>query len=213
MSDTIIVKNNTGSSVFIEDMGTAVVGSGQKIFTDFFDFNEICVSEDLKIYINNSTFTINDGTDDLNISDAIDYLECKSDELSYDDIGGLFSVQTLQSDAVSSTTSTTFQDKLEITIASADNPSGEYLIICNADFQSSNNNKQVACRLYDKTNSVAHSESVQQTNNNTNWFSFSNHESITYDGLADQSFAIQYRNVQGTTCNVRNCNMSLWRIG
>jgi len=78
MPDTIIVKNNTGTSVFIEDMGAAVPGSGERIFSDIFDFTEICVSEDLKIFINNSTFTINNGTSDLNIADAIEYLDCKN---------------------------------------------------------------------------------------------------------------------------------------
>ena len=53
MTDIVIVKNNTGASVFIEDMGTAVPGSGQRTFSDIFDFTEICVSEDLKIFVNN----------------------------------------------------------------------------------------------------------------------------------------------------------------
>ena len=84
MSDTIIVKNNTGTAVFIEDMGIEVPGAGQRTFSDIFDFIEICRSEDLKIYVNNSTFTINDGTDDLSISDAIDYIDCKSDAVGGD---------------------------------------------------------------------------------------------------------------------------------
>ncbi len=212
MSDTIIVKNNTAASVFIEDMGTAVPGSGQRTFSDIFDFNEICVSEDLLSNVVNSTFTINDGTDDLSISDAIEYLKCKNAEITYDEIGGLFNVQTLQSNAISSTTSLTYIDKLTLLITTT-NDAGEYLILTNADFQSLNHNKQVAVRLYNVTNDITYSESVQQTNNNTNWFSFSTHQSINFDGLEDVTISIQYKQFSGTTCNIRNCNISLWRIG
>jgi hypothetical protein len=79
MSEIIIIKNNTGASVFIEDMGIAVSGSGQRTVSDIFDFNEICVSEDLKIFVNDSTFIINNGTSDLSISDANEYLDCRKD--------------------------------------------------------------------------------------------------------------------------------------
>jgi len=211
MSNIVIVKNNTGASVFIEDMGTAVPGSGQKIFSDTFDFPEICVSKDLKALIGDSTFTINNGTDDLIISDGIDYIKCKNDVITFDEIGGLFSVQSLKSTEVSSTTSSTYINKLTLTITTT-NEAGEYLILSNADFQALNNNKQVAVRLYDISNDVTYSESVQQTNNSTNWFSFANHQSITYDGIGDLVIAIQYRNLSNTTCNIRNCNLSLWRI-
>jgi len=213
MAITVIVKNNTGASVFIEDMGIAVPGSSQIIFSEIFDFSDICESSDLKDYVGISTFIINDGTSDLSVSDAISYLKCKNTEIAFDDIGGLFGVQTLQSSPISSTTSTTYIDKLEIIIAAADNEAGQYLLLCNADFQSLNNNKQVSCRLYDKTNAVIFSESVQQTNNNTNWFSFANHESINFDGLTDLNIAIQYKTNGNTTCNIRNANLSLWRVG
>lgn len=212
---TIIVKNNTGTSVFIEDMGIAVPGSGQRIFSDIFDFTEICVSEELKSLVSNSTFTINNGTTDLTISDALDYLTCKNINtggVTWSDLEGLMFIQSIDSDPISSTTSTTYQDKLTITIQTS-NPAGRYLILCNADFQATNNNKQVGVRLYDKTALKAYSESAQQTNNNTNWFSFANHESIIFNGLAPVTIAVQYRQIDGTTCNIRNCNMSLWRIG
>ena len=79
MSIIVIVKNNTGSSVFIEDLGTAIPGSGQKTLSDFYEFPEICASEDLLGFVEDSTFTINDGTNDLNIADAQDHLNCKND--------------------------------------------------------------------------------------------------------------------------------------
>lgn len=77
-TNIVIVKNNTGTSTFIEDMGVAVPGSGERNFSDIFDFTEICISENLKYFVNNTTFTINNGTSDLNISDAIEYLDCKN---------------------------------------------------------------------------------------------------------------------------------------
>ncbi len=78
MATTVIVKNNTGASVFIEDMGIAVPGSSQIIFSDIFDFTDICESADLKTYVGDSTFIINDGVSDLNVSDGLDYISCKS---------------------------------------------------------------------------------------------------------------------------------------
>jgi len=78
MAIIVIVKNNTGSSVFIEDMGIAVPGSGQRDFSEIFDFTEICASEDLLGFVTDSTFTINDGTNDLNINDAQIHLDCKN---------------------------------------------------------------------------------------------------------------------------------------
>jgi hypothetical protein len=78
MAIIVIVKNNTGSSVFIEDLGTAVAGSGQRTLSDTFEFPDICVSENLLGFVANSTFTINDGTSDLNISEAQNHLNCKN---------------------------------------------------------------------------------------------------------------------------------------
>ena len=77
MAHIVIAKNNTGSSISIEDMGVEIPGSGQRTLSDTFDFNEICTSEDLKGYITNSTFTINDGSSDLSIDDALDHVDCQ----------------------------------------------------------------------------------------------------------------------------------------
>ena len=79
MADIIvIVKNNTGSSVFIEDMGIEISGSSQRDISDIFDFTEICTSLDLKTFVQDSTFTINNGTDDLSIADATEYIDCRN---------------------------------------------------------------------------------------------------------------------------------------
>ena len=78
MAIIVIVKNNTGSSVFMEDLGTAIPGSGQRTLSDSFEFPEICASEDLLGYVTNSTFVINDGTSDLNTTEAQAHLNCKN---------------------------------------------------------------------------------------------------------------------------------------
>ncbi len=79
MSDTIIAKNNAGSPVSIEDLGVEIPGSSQRTLSDTFDFSEICTSEDLKTLVNATTITINDGTSDLNVSDGLDWIDCKQD--------------------------------------------------------------------------------------------------------------------------------------
>lgn len=215
MSDIIIVKNNTAVSVFVEDMGTAVPGSGQRVFSDIFDFTEICVSEDLKYLVNNSIFIINDGTSDLAPLDAIEYLECKSDDLgpsiTFPEFSSLMAIAFAHSDDQSSTTSLTYQDKISITVGASLEP-GKYLILCSADFQAANNNKQVSARLYNSTDADVYTESYQQTNNNTNWFSFAGQEIVTFDGLSNKTFILQYRSLGGTTCNIKNAHLVFGRL-
>jgi len=78
------------------------------------------------------------------------------------------------------------------------------------EFNAANNNKAVQVDLYDGTLSVA--DSLQQTNNNANWFVFSGfHYFIA--GAAAQTFTLRYRiSTSGTTCGVRNAALELWRV-
>lgn len=79
MSDTIIAKNSTGSPVTIEDLGIEIPGSGQRTLSDTFDFNEICTAEDLKTLVNATTIIINDGTSDLDSTEGLYALECRTE--------------------------------------------------------------------------------------------------------------------------------------
>lgn len=72
---TLIVKNNGGSSVFFEDLGIAVSGTGQVAFSDFFTYEQIADSDDLRTAVaSGGNIVINDGSSDLSASDGVDYL-------------------------------------------------------------------------------------------------------------------------------------------
>lgn len=73
---TVIIKNNTGSSVPIEDLGMDLSGSGQREISLTYDFSLICESTDLKSLITDLTITINDGTSDLNATDGLYHVLC-----------------------------------------------------------------------------------------------------------------------------------------
>jgi hypothetical protein len=214
MANIVIVKNNTGSSIFIQDLGLELPGSGQKIFSDIFDFTEICVSEDLKSFVADSTFTINNGISDLTIADAIKYLECKADSgdffVGFNDLKNAIATNHAFSLPISSTTSAIYQTKVSLTVGST-LEAGRYIILATADFQAVNNNKQVGVRLHNVTDNFTHSESIQQTNNSTNWFSFAGQGIIDFGGVSDKEFALQFVQISATTCNIRNAYLTFWR--
>lgn len=67
----IIAINNTGSRILIEDLGKFIDSSASVDLTDIFEKEEISSSDDLLVYVLSGDITINDGTQDLNISDGI----------------------------------------------------------------------------------------------------------------------------------------------
>lgn len=75
MPITVIVKNNTGNPVNIDDLGVSLSASEIRTLSDFFDYNDLMESEDLISFVNDGTLTINDSTSDLSIADALDYLQ------------------------------------------------------------------------------------------------------------------------------------------
>lgn len=79
MAQTTIAKNNTGSAVSVEDLGIEIPGSGQRILSDTFSESEICESQDLKTLVGDSTFTINDGSNDLSVADGLEHIRCKGE--------------------------------------------------------------------------------------------------------------------------------------
>jgi hypothetical protein len=86
----VIVKNITGSSIFIDDLGIDVDGSGQLNLSELFDFEDISGSDDLKILVQNGSFTINDGVDDLSVSDGMNHIYHQTVyEDSFEDGGGV----------------------------------------------------------------------------------------------------------------------------
>jgi len=86
---TVIVKNITGSSIFIEDLGIEVLGNDQLILSELFEFEDISGSNDLKDLVNNDTFIINDGTSDLSKSNSLLHIYHQTVyEDSFEDGGG-----------------------------------------------------------------------------------------------------------------------------
>lgn len=215
MADTIIVKNNSSSATSIEDMGVELPGSGQRILSNIFDFTEICVSEDLKSLIANSTLVVNNGVADLGIDLALSFLKCKDTTIvggiQYEDIRDALATRYVSSDGISSTTSSVYVNKVALTVGLGLDP-GYYILNSTADFQAVNNNKQVGVRLHNVTDNISYAESLQQTNNNTNWFSFAGQDVVYLDGTVDKTFALQFVQLSATTCNIRFAHIIFWRV-
>lgn len=75
MAITVIVKNNTGNPVNIDDIGVSLSASEIRTLSDYFDYNDLMESDDLISFVNAGTLTINNGSTDLSIADALDYLQ------------------------------------------------------------------------------------------------------------------------------------------
>lgn len=83
---TVIIKNNTSSAIFLEDLGCEIPGSGQRNLTDTFDKFEISSSTELKNYVFNETFMVNDGTSDLGVAAGLRHINF---ETQYEDVDGI----------------------------------------------------------------------------------------------------------------------------
>lgn len=74
MANTKIAKNNTGSAIDITDTGVTIPASGQYTINPS-EFLIWAQSDDIVTEVGNGNVTINDGSDDLNISDGIDLIK------------------------------------------------------------------------------------------------------------------------------------------
>lgn len=71
---TIIIKNNDNQDYALEDLRSfAITASGTVILSDFFSAQEIEAADDLIVRIAATSFTVNNGTDDLSPADGIRY--------------------------------------------------------------------------------------------------------------------------------------------
>jgi len=70
----IIVKNYQTSDIMIEDLGITVSAGAVINFTDVFEIYIILASIDLYTYVSNGDLVINDGTEDLDIEVAKDFI-------------------------------------------------------------------------------------------------------------------------------------------
>jgi len=72
---TLIVKNGGGSAIFFDDLGIEVSAASQITFSDFFTYEEIADSDDLRSAVaSGGSIVINNGSGDLSASDGVDYL-------------------------------------------------------------------------------------------------------------------------------------------
>ena len=118
-------------------------------------------------------------------------------------------LQYSESEALSSTTSTTYQTKLGITFG-VTVASGTYRIIWTMEYQATQSNKNVYVRLRNTTDAVNYGDVEQQTNSSTNWYTISGFKHVVFNS-ANKTFELQYA-AGSSNCNVRNARISAWRV-
>jgi len=97
----IIVKNYQTSDIMIEDLGKNMTAGSSINFTDIFKIYIILASRDLYNYVSNGDLVINDGTEDLDIEVAKDFLTINTigNESNINDTTkDLFSLQFYEND-------------------------------------------------------------------------------------------------------------------
>jgi hypothetical protein len=171
------------------------------------DHNTITNAHNLTTDIDHNQLTNWEADRHFLFSDVTSYVEANA----ITDATGVWNAVGLgyaSSDALSSTTSTTYQNKVSITTPAQ---AGTYRIGYSMEFNAQQNNKDVQVRLWDNTNSVEYGQNSQQTNNNANWFSFAGFHYVTIATDTATTFILQYK--AGTaTCQVRNAELELWRV-
>ena len=70
----IIAINDTTSDIFLEDLGLTIPASSQEPLHEQFEFSEISNADYLKIQVTAGNIIINDGTENLLVEDALDYI-------------------------------------------------------------------------------------------------------------------------------------------
>jgi hypothetical protein len=80
---TVIAKNNTGSTVDIQDIGISLGASEVINLTTFYKMFDLVNSTHLRSLVSSGTVGINNGTSDLGIADALNHLNIESE---YEDL-------------------------------------------------------------------------------------------------------------------------------
>ena len=71
---TIIVKNLTTQSLMISDLGIEIPIDAQIDLSELFSIFEIMTSKKLKNYVKDGILIINNGIEDLDINEGVDYI-------------------------------------------------------------------------------------------------------------------------------------------
>jgi len=80
----ILVKNNSGAEVFIDDLGISIPDSSERDLIIEFDLEELNKSEDLQNHVSSGDLIINDGLNDLDIPTALAHLAVESEWSDYE---------------------------------------------------------------------------------------------------------------------------------
>jgi len=70
---TLIIKNS-GAAELVEDLGITIPAASQITMSDQFEYEEIASSDDLRDFVNNGDFVVNDGSSDLSAADGVLFL-------------------------------------------------------------------------------------------------------------------------------------------
>jgi hypothetical protein len=75
---TVILKNNSGSTIILEDFGVTIANTTTYTISDFFDYSDIADSKELDVLVAAGAATglvINDGVSDFTPADGVNYIK------------------------------------------------------------------------------------------------------------------------------------------
>jgi len=72
---TVILKNDSGSTVILEDFGVEIANTNQYTISDYFDYSDIADSKELDTLIGAGTLVINNGITDFTSVDGVNYIK------------------------------------------------------------------------------------------------------------------------------------------
>ena len=75
MSITLVIKNDSGGDILIEDLGITFADGESEAFNDLRDIRRLLTSEDLRQKALAGDLTLNDGTDDVPIGEVDDFIQ------------------------------------------------------------------------------------------------------------------------------------------
>jgi len=79
MATIVIAKNITASNIIIEDLGIRIPFGSQINLTELFKKIEIGNSDDLDLKVSSGNIVINDGTNDLSITNGLKHINFKTE--------------------------------------------------------------------------------------------------------------------------------------
>lgn len=78
---TIIIKNNSATNITIEDLGITITNASQNILSEGYPYSEILNSDDLRSLVASANLEVNDGSNDLSVTDGVKYLTVINDSI------------------------------------------------------------------------------------------------------------------------------------